>query len=80
MADQNKSTKPDGKAFDDFFDTIGNRAQEVQGRGKRQKTEDGAAQAEEDDQRVVDEIESLCMNCHANVRLHTYLLLFLGLS
>lgn len=68
MADQNKGTKPDGKAFDDFFDSIGNRAQEVQGNAKRQKTEDGSAAPEEDDQRVVDEIESLCMNCHANVR------------
>ena len=69
MADHNKSTKPDGKAFDDFFDTIGNRAQEVQGNAKKQKTDDGSApKEEEEDQRVVDEIESLCMNCHANVR------------
>lgn len=79
MADQHKSAKADGKAFDDFFDTIGNRAQEVQGRDKRQKTEDGAAPAEEDDQRVVDEIESLCMNCHANVCLYTYCYFLLGL-
>lgn len=70
MTDQNKSTKPDGKAFDDFFDSIGNRAQEVQGNNKKQKTDGGNAPAEEEDQRVVDEIESLCMNCHANVRPH----------
>ena len=66
MADQNTAPAPsatepkvDGKAFDDFFDSIGNRAQKV---------EEKKDEEEEDDQRVVDEIESLCMNCHANVR------------
>ena len=61
MADNtNKATEPkvDGKAFDDFFDSIGNKAQQVQG---------NKDEAEEEDQKVVDEIESLCMNCHANV-------------
>ena len=31
------------------------------------KVADASAQQEEDDSRVVDEIESLCMNCHENV-------------
>lgn len=61
MADQTKAIEPkaDGKAFDDFFDSIGNKAQKVE--------EKKNGEEEEDDQRVVDEIESLCMNCHANV-------------
>jgi zinc finger protein len=32
------------------------------------KVAEASAQQEEDDSRVVDEIESLCMNCHENVR------------
>ena len=33
------------------------------------KVAETSAQQDEDDSRVVDEIESLCMNCHENVRL-----------
>lgn len=33
------------------------------------KVAEASAQQEEDDSRVVDEIESMCMNCHDNVRL-----------
>jgi zinc finger protein len=33
------------------------------------KVDEASAQQEEDDSRVVDEIESMCMNCHENVRL-----------
>jgi zinc finger protein len=32
------------------------------------KVAEASAQQDEDDSRVVDEIESLCMNCHENVR------------
>lgn len=32
------------------------------------KVDEASAQQEEDDSRVVDEIESMCMNCHDNVR------------
>lgn len=46
-----------------FFEPIGNQAQ-----GLATGT-DGAA-AEEDDIKPVDEIESLCMNCHENVSRH----------
>ena len=31
------------------------------------KVAEASAQQDEDDSRVVDEIESLCMNCHENV-------------
>ena len=31
------------------------------------KVAEASGQQEEDDSRVVDEIESLCMNCHENV-------------
>jgi hypothetical protein len=43
----------DGAAFDDHFESIGKKANHL--------TES------EDDQRVVDEIESLCMNCREDV-------------
>jgi zinc finger protein len=65
MAENNTAvaeTKPDGKAFDDFFDSIGNKAQQLD----TKKDANGAPTEEDDDQRVVEEIESLCMNCHAN--------------
>lgn len=69
MADNKQTTKPDGKAFDDFFDSIGNKAEQL-GSNKKQKTEGETVEPDapevDDDQRVVDEIESLCMNCHAN--------------
>lgn len=70
MSVANTDAKPDGKAFDDFFDSIGNKAQQVDTKDKDANT--APADGEEEDQRVVDEIESLCMNCHANVglRLH----------
>lgn len=40
----------------DLFEDMGRQVE-----GMKANTEDG------DDQRVVDEIESLCMNCHADV-------------
>lgn len=40
----------------DLFEDMGRQVE-----GMKSSTEDG------DDQRVVDEIESLCMNCHADV-------------
>jgi zinc finger protein len=66
--------KPDGAAFDDFFESLGKKAEhltvdEQNGSEKSPVALNGtAAQPEgEDDQKVVDEIESLCMNCHENV-------------
>lgn len=64
--------KPDGAAFDDFFESIGKKAEQltIDDPNAPKATGDAAAQKPEDpeeDQRVVDEIESLCMNCHENV-------------
>jgi hypothetical protein len=47
----------DGAAFDDHFESIGKKANHL----TTGETES------EDDQRVVDEIESLCMNCREDV-------------
>lgn len=73
MADTNAAQiKPDGKAFDDFFDSIGKQADQISKSDNVPLTdEDGETPATltDDEQRVVDEIESLCMNCHANVSL-----------
>ena len=69
--------KPDGAAFDDFFDSIGKKAEHLTISEQTEKKEshgfmnEDAATAtgkpEEEDQRVVDEIESLCMNCREMV-------------
>lgn len=64
-------SKADGKAFDDFFDSIGKQADQISKTTDAPITQDGDApetSLTDDEQRVVDEIESLCMNCHANVR------------
>jgi zinc finger protein len=53
MAANNKSGS---LAQKDLFEDMGRQVE-----GMNASTEDG------DDQRVVDEIESLCMNCHADV-------------
>jgi zinc finger protein len=72
--------KSDGAAFDDFFDSIGKKAEHLTINEQNEKQESPAAtngtepassskdKPEEEDQRVVDEIESLCMNCRENVR------------
>jgi len=57
-----------GVAFDDYFESIGKKAATL-------SDSKNAPQAQADDveddgageQKLVDEIESLCMNCHANV-------------
>lgn len=66
--------KPDGAAFDDFFESIGKKAEQLNTNDASAKPANAttgdsvAAQPEqaEEDQKVVDEIESLCMNCHEN--------------
>lgn len=67
MADTNQNEpKPDGAAFDDYFESLGKKAQNLSSNDNT----NGAATnglAEDEDQKVVDEIESLCMNCHENV-------------
>lgn len=66
--------KPDGVAFDTFFDSIGKKAEDLSINGQNGEKDpaiNGAEstpdKAEDDEPRVVDEIESLCMNCHENV-------------
>ena len=74
MADPTQEDpKPDGAAFDEFFESIGKKAEQLtfndQSEISSQENGDAAQQPEqgEEDQKVVDEIESLCMNCHENV-------------
>lgn len=68
--------KPDGAAFDQFFDSIGKKAENltINEDGKpatngHESTPLQAASEEQpdDEPKVVDEIESLCMNCQENV-------------
>jgi len=68
--------KPDGAAFDDFFDSIGKKAENlnlIDQTGKKDfATQDSVSKTlesttEDDEPKVVDEIESLCMNCRENV-------------
>jgi len=68
MSNPQEDPKPDGAAFDDFFESIGKKTQNLA--INEQATTDGSLPKlnEEEDQRVVDEIESLCMNCHENVK------------
>ena len=71
--------KPDGAVFDEFFDSIGNKAEHVTNSEENGKKESHASVSnteaapttkdspDEEGQRVVDEIESLCMNCREMV-------------
>ena len=68
--------KPDGAAFDDFFDSIGKKAENLnitdQTGENNSATQDSESKVlesttEDDEPKVVDEIESLCMNCRENV-------------
>lgn len=67
MATPKENDKADGAVFDDFFESLGKKAEGLS------ITDDANANTEEDadEQKVVDEIESLCMNCHENVRFRT---------
>lgn len=66
--------KPDGALFDDYFESLGKKAERLNINDKNEKSP-GAVndapteqpEADNEEQRVVDEIESLCMNCHENV-------------
>lgn len=64
--------KPDGAAFDNFFESIGKKAEQLTINDKSDRSPNANGDAPqpdqgEDEQKVVDEIESLCMNCHENV-------------
>ncbi|KAG9245093.1 ZPR1 zinc-finger domain-containing protein [Calycina marina] len=58
--------KPDGAAFDEFFESIGKKTQNLDIKDQAPADESLPKLNDEEDQRVVDEIESLCMNCHEN--------------
>lgn len=59
-----QDSKPDGKLFDDYFDSIGKKAENL---SEPKITDTQTNNPQDDEPRVVDEIESLCMNCHENV-------------
>jgi len=68
--------KPDSAAFDDFFESLGKKAENLtinEQNGAKSATNDTESKADEttaeddDEPKVVDEIESLCMNCRENV-------------
>ena len=73
--------KPDGAAFDDFFESLGKKAEHLtidERNGTKEPASNGTASIEaapkegeedENEPKIVDEIESLCMNCHENVQL-----------
>ena len=84
MSHYNQEPKPDGAAFDNFFESLGKKAEHLttNDQNGHQKipvdvTGSVAQHEEEDEQKVVDEIESLCMNCHENVisLLYTFLMI-----
>lgn len=59
--------KPHGKASDDVFDNIGNKAEKLSSHETTANGVDSTHTTQpQEDQRIVDEIESLCMNCREN--------------
>jgi zinc finger protein len=74
-----KEPKPDGAAFDDFFESLGKKAEHLtidERNGKKEPATNGTTSPNiattdevegENEPKIVDEIESLCMNCHENV-------------
>jgi hypothetical protein len=74
-----KEPKQDGALFDDFFESLGKKAENLNITEQNDKTatqsdaaESKDAPEEEVEQKVVDEIESLCMNCHENVSIPAF--------
>jgi len=74
-----KDPKPDGAAFDDFFESLGKKTEHLtidERNGKKDPATNSTASLDtapkeqedgENEPKIVDEIESLCMNCHENV-------------
>jgi zinc finger protein len=71
--------KPDGAVFDDFFESLGEKAKHLtidKQNGKKGATNGTSSLyittkdevEDENEPKIVDEIESLCMYCHKNVR------------
>jgi hypothetical protein len=82
MSDSNKSTRPNGTISNGFFENLGRRAEHITAsnevgkslmsanavKGTDSKTCETYDEAyEEEGQKAVDKIESLCMNCFENV-------------
>jgi zinc finger protein len=70
--------KPDGAAFDDFFESLGKKAENLTIKEQTDHKDDAPDEVDQvkpndDEQKVVDEIESLCMNCHENVSCRYFL-------
>jgi len=66
----NEEPKPDGKAFDDYFDSIGKKAEQLNANGEKPvngATSESTEAVDDGEPKIVDEIESMCMNCHENV-------------
>jgi zinc finger protein len=71
--------KPDGAAFDDFFESLGKKAENltIEDQNSKKDTATNGTESldtptkgdvqDENEPKIVDEIESLCMNCHENV-------------
>lgn len=68
MAESNHNeTKPDGAVFDDYFESLGKKAENLSSNDQKISVETNGTLQPDEEQKVVDEIESLCMNCHENV-------------
>lgn len=70
MASTQEEPKPDGAAFDDFFESIGKKAENLtidEKNGKSEVATGVESTVDSDEPQIVDEIESLCMNCRENV-------------
>lgn len=81
MSDLKRHDKPDGAAFDGLFEDLRKKAEQLTLNDKAVKptqsgatlngeestTETTSATDDVHEQKLVDEIESLCMNCHENV-------------
>lgn len=72
MTDSHSTDKPDGAAFDDYFESLGKKAEQLTGNqanpgAASTQLNASGADASDDEPKIVDEIESLCMNCHKNV-------------
>lgn len=57
---------PSGASATEFFESIGQKASQLN--GATTNGVNGDAEQDDDEPKVVEEIESLCMNCHENVR------------
>jgi zinc finger protein len=76
--DSQTDSKPDGAVFDDFFESLGKKAEHLTVNEQNGKPISATTSPEgqitsvetptsDDEPKIVDEIESLCMNCHENV-------------